>query len=327
MPIPITCSCRRTFNAPEGLAGKSARCMYCGKSIPVPSAAPVRQEGSFIAVRCACGKELKAPPSLAGKKAKCPGCAAVLEIPSAAVEIVTLDAPPQEEAPESVRSERAVREKPLASQPADLPGPAIALAILGIVDTLVAGFIAFLFIGASAVVALAGKHVEAERKDAEVRQAPAEAALARLHGQGIRPTLNMTEKGADGKLYQRIEYATREGVRKTEMIPLGEGPIETLTEDQRLTVEKASGAGKVFGILGVILGLVAVGKVACSIGFFVRRNWGRSGLVGLAAIQSILVTVGVLTGVAKPVMLVSLGVNAAILLYFLTPSVRAATDG
>jgi hypothetical protein len=326
MPIPIACSCGRQFNAPDGLAGKSARCMYCGKSIPVPRSAPVRQEASFIAVRCPCGKELKAPPSLAGKKAKCPGCGAVLEIPAAAVEVVTLEAP-AEEAPHALVGgppERPVRHKPLTTLPAELPGPAIALAILGLLDTLVAGFIAFLFIAASAVVTLATRHIEAERKDAAVRQAPAEAALARLQAQGIRPTLNMTVKGADGKLSQRIEYTTREGDPRVEMIPLGEGPIETLTEDQRRTVEKAGTPGKIFGILGVVLGLVALGKIACSIGFFVRRGWGRSGLVGLAGLQAILVLVGVLTGVAKPVLLVSLAVNGAIFLYFLTPRVRAA---
>lgn len=38
MPIPLKCPCGRTTNAPEKLAGKSARCMYCGRSLAVPAA-------------------------------------------------------------------------------------------------------------------------------------------------------------------------------------------------------------------------------------------------------------------------------------------------
>jgi hypothetical protein len=74
----------------------------------------------------------------------------------------------------------------------------------------------------------------------------------------------------------------------------------------------------------VLLGLVAASKIACAVGTFLRRDWGRSGMVMLAAVQSILLGVAVLMGGAESVTLVSLVVNGAIFFTFLTGRVRGA---
>ena len=42
MPIPVRCACGKSLNAPDGLAGKRAKCPGCGSVISIPAAAGVK---------------------------------------------------------------------------------------------------------------------------------------------------------------------------------------------------------------------------------------------------------------------------------------------
>jgi hypothetical protein len=46
MPIPVTCPCGKTFQAPHGTAGKEVRCPDCRRAVlvPIPVARPIRPD-------------------------------------------------------------------------------------------------------------------------------------------------------------------------------------------------------------------------------------------------------------------------------------------
>jgi hypothetical protein len=51
MPITVPCPCGKNLTAPDGLAGKRAKCPSCGDAVevplPAPPAGPAREPGSF----------------------------------------------------------------------------------------------------------------------------------------------------------------------------------------------------------------------------------------------------------------------------------------
>ena len=103
MVIPVACTCGRTINAPDNMAGKRARCTYCGKPIPIPVPGQPPAPQGPISVTCACGKTLKAPTTFAGKRARCPACGNPVQVPEALPELEVAPPPPPPPPPEQVQ--------------------------------------------------------------------------------------------------------------------------------------------------------------------------------------------------------------------------------
>ena len=82
--MQVTCSCGKVLNVPEMLAGKTARCPACKKTLQVPGAAPAGPAASRIMMECSCGQKLAVPAASAGKKVLCPKCRKELTVPGPA---------------------------------------------------------------------------------------------------------------------------------------------------------------------------------------------------------------------------------------------------
>lgn len=89
MPIPVACSCGKSFAAPDNLAGKTVRCPGCQQPLAIPAAgqaAPqTRPQGGGagagkIVVACGCGAKFAAGAELAGRQVKCPKCGQALTV-------------------------------------------------------------------------------------------------------------------------------------------------------------------------------------------------------------------------------------------------------
>jgi hypothetical protein len=80
MPIEVACSCGKSLQVPDQLAGKKVKCPACETPLAVPASA-VAAGDAPIRVRCECGKTLAVPARLAGKKIKCPGCEQPVSVP------------------------------------------------------------------------------------------------------------------------------------------------------------------------------------------------------------------------------------------------------
>jgi len=330
MAIPLDCACGRRVNAPEKFAGKSVRCTYCGASLPVPSAVPAP---ATVSVACACGKALRAPASMAGKSAKCPACGASVAIPAAGEASYELapevprSEPPPEPAPAAAPSRRAAfgSDRPLIrTEVPALPGPGIVFSVLGILDSLMVILVAGVLVLASTLAAVVSGEAEKQGKAAETADAQADAVLERIKRQGGSVSLNADERGRDGSRVRQIEYVAAGGERKTELVPLGDLPESSVSRKDLEQVKDLHRTGLLVGLIGVVLGLVAVSKIVCAGGTFLRRDWGRAGMVLLGAVQSILLVAAVAVGGMNPLMLGSLMANAGIVVYFLSGRMRAA---
>jgi len=73
-----------------------------------------------------------------------------------------------------------------------------------------------------------------------------------------------------------------------------------------------------------VLGLAAAAKILSAGGVFLRRDWGRSGMVLSGAGQAILLIAAVATGGTQPSALLSLAICAAGCVYFLSARARAS---
>ena len=272
MSIRVDCPCGRRIKAPDGKAGQTVRCMYCGRGLPVPEAQP---QGA---------------------------------VPEPGVE----DEVSAGAAPPAARHHR-------------LPVLAIVLAIVALIDTAVVGVsISLVWL----VADRAAEHAQDSLADAAAEQAadPADAVVRQLREEGKNITLNQVMDDKDGRRYRQIEYTDRAGARGLRRVDLGAGSVKTLDPSTKKEMERSRFILKVAATVGFLLAATALAKLACSIGFFMRRNWGRAGLAGLSGLQSAMVVAGVLAGGASPYLLASLVVNGMICFYFLSAPVRAACD-
>ncbi len=82
MTISIRCDgCHSTYNVPDEMVGKKAKCKKCGQLLLV--AAPLMPAGSAnIAAMCAqCGAKYSVGAAMAGKRVKCKKCGGAFEVP------------------------------------------------------------------------------------------------------------------------------------------------------------------------------------------------------------------------------------------------------
>lgn len=88
MPIQVTCpSCSRSFNAPDGAAGKRAKCPKCGSPIDIPAPAPKEEifdaEADADAIRPFSDEdfEVEPPPQLPATEDQrpCPMCGEMIQ--------------------------------------------------------------------------------------------------------------------------------------------------------------------------------------------------------------------------------------------------------
>lgn len=294
MPIPLTCSCGRRVMAPEKFAGKSVRCSYCGASLPVPAPAAAAPAES-------------APYELAP------------EAPRAepAVELAPLPAGPRRRA--AGGSDRPLIER----RDIPLPLPAILLAVLGVLDSVAVLLTAGVLVLASALMSNAAGAADSRQKAADAAVAPADQAVERIKKAGGTVSLNLDERSRDGGRVRRLEYLTAGGEKKTELIPLDDSAAPLSREEQQ-KVQEIRTVGTIAGVIGILLGLAAAAKILSAGGVFLRRDWGRSGMVTSGAAQSLLLIAAVATGGTQPSALLSLLVCAAGCVYFLSARARAS---
>lgn len=336
MVIALQCGCGRKINAPDRLAGQNARCPYCGKSVPVPAAGhpPAAPPPATIAVSCPCGKNLKAPATLAGKSAKCPGCGNKILIPAVPgpeIEITEAPAvappPPEpEEAPAgpAPRGRFGARGRKGAGAPArgrirreagPMPGLATGLAVLSLIESLGVGLFAIVFILAGGLFAAATHGLGDGGKS--LMDAMAEGTVEEVRSSGGRITRDEVILDAQGRKMRQIEYVQADGSKGSVGFPVG---------DQEAAAVKGMGTavGGIVIMIGVALGVCALGKLLCAIGFFMKKNWGRVGLVALSGFESAVILLAVLGGGASALVLGTLIVNLGVVFYFLTGGVKQA---
>ena len=336
------------------MAGKTARCPGCGnpvtvqapkpKSAQAPPSAPPPLPAGKISVSCSCGKTLKAPASAAGKTAKCPACGTPLTIPAPApagepevdfdlvpkppedpVEGEVVDAPerparggtrlrrggvrgakPRGRAPRTRMRDRGPKKK------AAMPGLAIMLVVLALIETFIIGLVA---VG----ITLFGGLISGMSSDggSGISQAVSEGVVEGLQDQGFTITRDEVIVDADGGKVRRIEFTTPDGQKGAQDLP-AEGFLG----------KELSGKGVALGGIIMIVGFglmgVCFGKLLCSIGFFMKKNWGRIGLVVFCGLETVLLLLAVFAAGWSVISLLPLLVSGAILIYFLTPSVKAA---
>ena len=343
MPITAQCGCGRIVNAPNTLAGKTARCTYCGKSIavPLPGAEP-------ITVLCACGKKLRAPASLGGKQAKCPACGKPVTVPVNLPELapapvvqaapgdpeppmgkevpaasVSAPAPSHAAGAEDPRARpgprgRHPRTRRFARQAGPLPGLAVLLVILSLLESCAVGIFAFLMVLWGGFFAAAA-HGLGEGA-VNLADAWAQSTIDSIKQQGGTITRDEIVLGEEGRKVRRVEYTsvepTGERSRGSYDFPLAE------KESAKIKQVGTSIGGVVIAIgMGLCLGALA--KVVCGIGCFVSRNWARLGIIGLCGFESLLIVLAVLTGGVSAIALIVLLLNVSLAGYFLSSPVRS----
>jgi hypothetical protein len=237
----------------------------------------------------------------------------------------TLPVPAVQPAEPAVAREVSEDVPPVAARVHKLPILAIILAIVALVDTAAVGVANVLIWIVADGVATEAEKVLADAA-AEEASDPADAVVRRLREEGKNVTLNRVLNDKDGRRYRQIEYTDQAGTRGIRRVDLGAGSVKTLDPALKKEMEHSRFVLKVAATVGFLLAAIALAKLACSIGFFLRRNWGRAGLAGLSGVQSALVITGVLAGGAKTYLLASLLVNGMVLFYFLSEPVRAACD-
>jgi ribosomal protein S27AE len=80
MPI-ASCSCGKSFNAHESLAGKRVICPSCGGVFLIPPSSDLQQRMNAITVSClGCLHSFSASPHLAGTVQFCPRCGTAIEL-------------------------------------------------------------------------------------------------------------------------------------------------------------------------------------------------------------------------------------------------------
>ena len=215
--------------------------------------------------------------------------------------------------------------KPPVSSPHRLPILAIVLAIVALIDTAAVGVASVLI---WIVSDRAAEQAQKALADAATDEAadPADAVVRQLRAEGMNITLNQVVNDKDGRRYRQIEYTDRAGTRGLRKIDLGGDSVKALDPSAKKELERSRFILRIDATVGFLLAAIALAKLACSIGFFMRRNWGRAGLAGLSGLQSAMVVTGVLAGGASPYLLTSLLVNGMICFYFLSSPVRAACD-
>ena len=84
MSIVVSCACGKKFSARSELAGRTVKCLSCGKALTVPNGQPNGKSlADKIVATCKCGKSFGADPNLAGRRVRCPKCAEVMTVPEA----------------------------------------------------------------------------------------------------------------------------------------------------------------------------------------------------------------------------------------------------
>jgi hypothetical protein len=98
MPFAVQCSCGKTYQVDEGLAGKRVKCKACGSALVVPEKQPVAVAMDDDEFRLA---PLDAPPAAAAPKAAGPRAAATITaaVPAAAAAVPAVASAPVTKAP------------------------------------------------------------------------------------------------------------------------------------------------------------------------------------------------------------------------------------
>jgi hypothetical protein len=87
---------------------------------------------------------------------------------------------------------------------------------------------------------------------------------------------------------------------------------------------EVQGMGGAILLVGILLLVASLGKFVTGIATLLKRNWGRVGLIGLAALEAVLIVVLLATGGAGAAIVISLALNVALAASLATGKVKAA---
>ena len=254
-----------------------------------------------ILIDCVCSKKIKASDEQAGRKVRCPGCGAILEVPGGEPAA----------APRAPLARR--RHAPAPAPSGKLPGAAIGLAIVNFLDAAVIGLVAIAIVLLGGMASAAGSLGES-----------LESGLAGMADDQIAAV-----KAEGGKVLEDRVVTKEDGTKARRVKTMMGGSTTTMEFPVAGAAKRATGEMQSVGGVLVLVGLLALlasgGKLVAGIGLLMRRNWGRVGLIGLCALEALLLVVLMVTGGSGAWLAASVLLNVGTAAYCASAGVAAAT--